>query len=139
MNVILPRCDLCLAKSGTTTLQVAAFGVPMIIVYYLTPLVWHTIGRFARRFLLTTRYVGLVNVLAEYGGRSAEQGPLVAEFCPWRGPPEELGDFVIDLLAHPEKLRTQRAGLLDLVGPLDQRGASLRTAAIAMEMVGGRE
>ena len=38
---MVPRCDLCLTVSGTATLHVAAFGVPMIVVYRVNPLMWH--------------------------------------------------------------------------------------------------
>src|SRR5207253_751398 len=37
----IPQCDLVLTKSGTSTVHVAAWGVPMIVVYYVNPLLWY--------------------------------------------------------------------------------------------------
>ncbi len=60
INAFTPRCDLCIVKSGTSTLHVAAHGVPMIIVYRASPLIWHGLGR----WVIKTRTFGLVNLLA---------------------------------------------------------------------------
>ena len=35
---MIPQCDLCLCKSGTSTLHVAAYSVPMIVVYRMSRL-----------------------------------------------------------------------------------------------------
>ena len=135
INAMLPRCDICIPKSGTTTLQVAAYGVPMFIVYYVPPLTWHALGRWVRKWVVTTRFFGLVNILAEHDGRPHTDGPLVPEIMPWHEDPQVLGQQVLDLLAHPERLAAQRQALLDTVRPLDRTGASDRTAAIAIKMI----
>src|SRR4051794_3951538 len=70
-NVMIPRCDLCLCKSGTSTLQVAAYGVPMIVVYRVSRLIWHTLGR----WLVKSKKIALVNILAD-------NTDLVPEFIP---------------------------------------------------------
>src|SRR5581483_3932685 len=67
-------CDLCVTKSGTSTLHVAAWNAPMIVVYRLNPLVWHLAGR----WLVKTKKIALVNILAG-------QIDLVPEFVPWYG------------------------------------------------------
>ena len=46
---LVPRCDLCLTVSGTATLHVASFGVPMIVVYRASRFVWHAAGRWIIR------------------------------------------------------------------------------------------
>lgn len=122
---LIPECDLCLCKSGTSTLHVAAYGVPMIVVYRVSPVLWHL----AARWLLRTRKIALVNILAG-------QIDLVPEFIPWYGSNEPVANFSIDLLKHPEKLDDQRAKLNDLIATLDKRGASMNVAKIAMEMMG---
>jgi lipid-A-disaccharide synthase len=42
---MVPRCDLCLTVSGTATLHVAGFGVPMIVVYHASRALWNLLGR----------------------------------------------------------------------------------------------
>ena len=58
---MVPRCDLCLTVSGTATLHVAGWGVPMVVVYRGNPLLWHLIGR----WIVKTRTYSLVNLLAD--------------------------------------------------------------------------
>jgi lipid-A-disaccharide synthase len=123
----VPRCDLCLVKSGTSTLHVAAWNVPMIVVYRINPLVWHAMGR----WLVKTRKIALVNILAGHVD-------LVPEFVPWYGSNRQVIDCALDLLQHPEKLTAQRAALRELIATLDHPGASRRTAELALEMMGVR-
>lgn len=125
---LLPQCDLCLCKSGTSTLHVAAFGVPMIVVYRVSRFMWYVLGR----WLIRTRKIALVNILAG-------QIDLVPEFIPWYGSNQPVIDCAIDLLKHPEKLAAQREKLTALVATLDRRGASMNVAKMAMEMIQDRQ
>jgi len=124
---VVPRCDLCLVKSGTSTLHVAAFGVPMIVVYRLNPLVWHLAGR----WVVKTKKIALVNILAG----NIEVAP---EFVPWYGSADDVARCAIDMLKHAEKLAEQREALIRVVRPLDRRGASMNVAKMAMEMMEGK-
>jgi lipid-A-disaccharide synthase len=124
----LPQCDLCLCKSGTSTLHVAAWGVPMIVVYRISPILWHVLGR----WLIRSKKIALVNILAG-------QIDLVPEFIPWYGSNQPVADCAIDMLKHPEKLSEQRAKLNALVATLDRQGASMNVARMAMEMMRGIE
>jgi lipid-A-disaccharide synthase len=121
---LIPQCDLCITKSGTSTLHVAAWNVPMIVVYRLNPLVWHLAGR----WLVKTKKIALVNILAG-------QIDLVPEFIPWYGSNQPVADCAIDLLKHPEKLAAQREKLADLIRTLDKPGASMNAAKIAMGLM----
>jgi lipid-A-disaccharide synthase len=120
----IPQCDLCLCKSGTSTLHVAAYGVPMVVVYRVNPIAWHGVVR----WLVKTRKIALVNILAG-------NVDLVPEFIPWYGSNDAVADTAIDLLEHPEKLAEQRRKLEELVSTLDRRGASMNAARIAIEMM----
>ncbi|MDB5174684.1 MAG: lpxB [Phycisphaerales bacterium] len=131
---MVPRCDLCLTVSGTATLHVASFGVPMIVVYRANPLVWHAAGR----WLVPARTFALVNLLAKNTGAGVVAGPgghTVPEFVPWLGPPDRVAHIAIDYLRHPEKLAAQRRALSQLVGALDHPGASLNVARLALGMI----
>jgi lipid-A-disaccharide synthase len=123
---LLPQCDLCLCKSGTSTLHVAAHGVPMIVVYRVSRILWHILGR----WVIRTRKIALVNILAG-------QTDLVPEFIPWYGSNQPVVDCAIDMLKHPQKLVEQREKLNELVKTLDRRGASMNVARMATEMMGG--
>jgi lipid-A-disaccharide synthase len=124
----VPRCDLCLTVSGTATLHVAAFGVPMVVVYRVGALTWHLAGR----WLVPTRTFALVNVLARREGIS--ESHIVPELVPWTQA-DLLAGHAMDLLSHPAKLEAQRADLARLVALLDRPGASLQTAKLALSLI----
>ncbi len=121
------RCDLCLTVSGTATLHVAAYGVPMIVVYRGSPILWHLLARWVVR----TRTYSLVNLLSDFHEH------IVPEFVPWYGSNDRVASLAIDLLKHPEKLDAQRTRLRHLVQSLDKPGASMNVAKMAMEMIEG--
>jgi lipid-A-disaccharide synthase len=120
----IPQCDLCITKSGTSTLHVAAWNVPMIVVYRINPILWNLAGR----FLVKTKKIALVNILAG-------QKEIVPEFIPWYGSNDGVAECAIELLKHPAKLDAQRARLAELVRTLDRPGASMNAALAAMELV----
>jgi len=130
---MVPRCDLCLTVSGTATLHVAGFGVPMIVVYRVSPLTWNAGGR----WLIRTRTFALVNLLAQQSGDGQTPHHLVPEFVPWYGSTRPVADLALDYLRHPQKLDEQSQQLRQLVRSLDHPGASLNTAKLAMEMMNG--
>jgi lipid-A-disaccharide synthase len=121
---LIPQCDLCITKSGTSTVHVAAYGVPMIVVYRLNPLLWHGAGR----WLIKTKKIAMVNILAG-------QIEAVPEFIPWYGPVDEVANCAIDLLSHPEKLTGQRQRLVEIIEPISRPGASMNVAKMAMAMM----
>ena len=131
-----PRCDLCITVSGTATLHVAAFNVPMIVVYYVSPFIWNLAGR----WLVPTRTFALVNVLAKsrHGDDiSSREGHIVPEFVPWKRD-DAVGELAIDMLGNPARLEAQRAELASLISTLNRPGASANAARLAMEMMAKR-
>ena len=130
---MVPRCDLCITVSGTATLHVATFGVPMIVVYRTNPAVWNLGGR----LLIRTRTFALVNVLARRLPGGEEAGNVVPEFVPWYGSNEPVANAAIDLLNSRDKLNEQKKRLAELIASLDKPGASLRTARMAIDMMNG--
>jgi lipid-A-disaccharide synthase len=134
IDAMAPAWDFCIAKSGTTTLHVAAYAVPMIVVYRINPIAWHVVGR----WVVKTPSMALVNILAERA--PAESGiprhRIVPEVIPWHGSNAPVAELAIDFLRDIEKRHRQRGDLMKLVATLDRRGASHRTAQIAMDMMG---
>jgi lipid-A-disaccharide synthase len=125
-DTLVPQCDLCVVASGTATLHVAGFGVPMVVVYRGgSRLAYHGIAR----WLIITKKFSLVNLLAE---RDEWVAP---EFIPWFCDPEPVAASAIDFLKHPEKLRAQHERLKKLLHDLDRPGASTNVARIAIEMM----
>jgi lipid-A-disaccharide synthase len=134
---MVPRCDLCITVSGTATLHVASFGVPMIVVYRANALAWHAGGR----WLVKARTFALVNLLAKQSTAdsvAAAGGHIVPEYVPWIGPADEVAELAIGLLRNPQQLQAQRDQLDRLVRTLDHPGASMRVARLALEMIGSK-
>jgi lipid-A-disaccharide synthase len=133
-DTMVPRCDICITVSGTATLHVASFNVPMIVVYRVDPIAWHCAGR----WLMKTRTFALVNLLA--GGRPPDgtEDPsqhIVPEFVPWTGSIEPVAEMAIDFLQNPDKRAAQQKKLAELVRTLDHPGASDGVARMALEMM----
>lgn len=131
---LVPTCDLCVTVSGTATLHVASFGVPMIVVYAGNRVIWNALGR----WLIKMRTYAMVNLLAD--PTPLQPDPLaerhvVPEFVPWYGPVTAVSDYAIALLSNPERLDEQRRKLNALVERLDHPGASDNVAQLALEML----
>ena len=131
-DAFVPRCDLCLTVSGTATLHVASFGVPMIVVYRASRVLWKLAGQ----WLVPTRTFALVNVLAERRAHlEPGVGHIVPEFVPWFGQGLPVAQAALDLLRNPQKLSRQSERLAEIVRDLDRPGASDRVAEMALEMM----
>jgi len=126
---IVPRCDLCITVSGTATLHVAGHLVPMLVVYRVTPFIWHAFGR----WLVRTRTFALVNLLNE--GRRH----IVPEFVPWFGEPETVARTAIRFLSDPAERSAQVDQLAKLIAALDKPGASLNVAKLAVGILSDRQ
>jgi len=117
------ECDFALVASGSATLQVAAAGCPMVIMYQSSRILWHLIGR----FIVKTRKLSLVNILA---GRE-----LVPEFMPYFTSIQPIVDTIERLLQDKDKLAQTSMELIKLVEPLAEKNASEETAKIVLEML----
>jgi len=121
---VFAASDAALAKSGTTTLECALAGAPMVVAYLTNPLSYQIGSR-----LMTVDSISLVNLVA---GRK-----VVPEF--WRRPVrEESVAEALRPLLDPDsaEYRTQRAGLAEVVQKLGTPGAAGRVAGIAGELLG---
>ncbi len=122
---MVPQCDLCITVSGTATLHVAGHLVPMLVVYRVTPFMWHAFGR----WLVKTRTFALVNLL------NNQPAHIVPEFIPWFGQPDAVANAAIDFLTHSARRAEQVEQLANLIASLDKPGASLNVARLALEMI----
>jgi len=115
--------DFSIVTSGSATLQVAAAGCPMVIMYQSSKLLWHLVGR----WLVTTKYLSLVNILAGH--------MLVPEFMPYFDSIDPIQAKIEALLSQKELLIRISSELVELVRPLAEKQASRRVAQIAVEMM----
>lgn len=109
----LAGSHFALAVSGTVTLEVAHFGVPMIVVYR-TSAVLRILHRLLGRWAVPTPHFSLVNILA---GRR-----IVPEFMPWRGRIRPVLSMLLEVMEEPGYLLDVRRDLLAMI-------QSLRTGA----------
>lgn len=113
---LLGGARFCMVASGTATLETALYGVPLIILYRISPLSY----RIAKR-LVHIEHIGLVNILAGKG--------IVPEFIQDDIRPERILPVALDLIADtPARAQMQR-DLADVRARLGGEGASARAAA----------
>lgn len=94
------------AGSGTVTLEVAYYGVPMVVFYRAGRLSYGLLGR----WLIKLPYLSLANILA---GRR-----LVPEMMPWHGDARGLVATVLEVMNDLGCLFEMRQDLLELTAPL---------------------
>ncbi len=115
--------DFALVASGSATLQVAAAGCPMVIMYQSSRILWHLLGW----CVVKTKYLSLVNILA-----SRE---MVPEFMPYFSSIEPIVQTVEQLLKDKDKLVQISGELIELVEPLAEKKAREEVAKMVIEML----
>lgn len=123
---VLARSDLVLTKSGTSTLEAAILGKPMIIVYRgpaLMGLEWRL-----RRKSLNIAHIGLPNILA--------QERVFPELIQDEATPEAISDLALEMLLQPERLLHVKQKLADLVRTnLGEPGGVARAADLLYDLM----
>lgn len=119
---VLRAADAALCKSGTTTLEAAVAGCPLVVAYRTSTWTY----AIARR-LVKIPHIGLVNVVA---GRA-----VAPEFVQDALEPTRVADVLEPLLdrASPERARMLE-GLAEVRSRLGDAGAAERVAAMASEL-----
>jgi lipid-A-disaccharide synthase len=120
---ILGQCHLAIVASGTVTLEAAILGVPILIVYKVSP-----VNYWIARLLIDVPYVGLVNWVA------GEK--IIPEYIQEEAVPEAIMKDMMRYLEDPEYYQNIRNRLFEVGEKLGHPGASVRVAQIAREMMG---
>ncbi|MHC4628648.1 MAG: lipid-A-disaccharide synthase [Planctomycetota bacterium] len=124
VNKTAGAADFSIVASGSATLEVAAAGCPMVIMYQSNRILWHLVGW----WLIKTKYLSLVNILA---GRE-----LVPEFMPYFSSIEPIVARIDGYMQNRTELGKLSRELTDLTGPLAEKKACDEVAQIAVEMLG---
>ena len=115
--------DFSIVASGSVTLEVAATGCPMVIMYQSSGILWHLAGR----WIVKTRFLSLVNVLA--------RRELVPEFMPYFGSIDPIVQSIERLIADTDTLVRVSGELVELAAPLSGCKASEKVAKIVAQML----
>lgn len=122
VETVFERSDVIVAASGTVTLQAAIHGVPMVIIYKVSP-----ISFMLGRALIRVPNIGLVNLVA---GRQ-----LVPEFVQNAANAENISSAVAEMLTDRIKLNHLKKQLFALRDVMGGAGASDRVAELALGML----
>ncbi len=119
---VFEKCSLAVAVSGTVTLEAAISGVPMVVVYKVSP-VSYLIGK----AMIRVKHISLANLIA---GKE-----LIPELIQDNASPENIANTVSGMLDDPSRLERMRNELLNVRNMLGSPGASDRVAEIAINML----
>ncbi|HVN39950.1 MAG TPA: lipid-A-disaccharide synthase [Myxococcota bacterium] len=121
---VLRAADVALCKPGTSTLEAALLGCPLVVAART-----NRVTAFLLRRLLRVEYLAMPNLIAGE--------PIVPELLQEAAEPERIADAVQVLLEGPARAR-QESQLARLRALLSRGGAARRAAEIAEEMIVGR-
>ncbi|MBW1787338.1 MAG: lipid-A-disaccharide synthase [Deltaproteobacteria bacterium] len=119
----LSVCSAAMVTSGTATLETAIMGVPMVVVYRASPLSYWVAKR-----VVKVPYISLVNLV---GGKE-----VVRELIQDEVTSERLSEEVFRLLDDSKSREAMVGDLNEIRRDLGKGGATLRTARIALDMLG---
>ncbi len=122
VNELFTKCDLIVAASGTVTLEAAIAGVPMIIIYKVSPLSYR-LGR----LLIRVPHMGLANLISDER--------VVTELLQDQVTAGNIAAAVDELISNPAGLEKMRERLYEIREKLGGSGASVRVAEIALELI----
>ncbi len=123
---LLPRCDLAIVASGTVTLETAICGIPMIIIYTVSP-----VSYWLGRALIDVKHIGLVNLIAEER--------IMPELIQKGASPEIISETALEILSDPHRYMQMCEALLSVRQKLGAPGASHQVAQIAKTLMDDRD
>jgi lipid-A-disaccharide synthase len=120
---VIQICEMIIAASGTVTLEAAILGTPLIVVYKVNPLTYWLGKR-----LVQVEHVALANIVA---------GETVApELIQHEVTSERIAQEAMGILEDSKRQAWIRQRFSEVREKLGSPGASVRAAAIALELMG---
>jgi lipid-A-disaccharide synthase len=119
---VMQVCDAIITVSGTVTLEIALIGVPMVIIYRVSPLTYEIGKRLVR-----IDHAGLCNIVA--GER------VVPELIQNAANAESIAEEIIALLTDNDRAAEIKAKLGTVREKLGEGGCSKRVAELAIGML----
>lgn len=120
---VMQICDAIMTVSGTVTLEIALMGVPMVIIYTVSPLTYEVGKRLVR-----VDHIGICNIVA--GKR------VVPELIQHEVTADRLAEEIGRYLDDPVYTENTRAELATVKEKLGAGGGSERVAGIVLKMLG---
>jgi lipid-A-disaccharide synthase len=120
---ILKAADAALLASGTSTVEGAILGTPMVVTYKVSPVSWAL-----AKLMVRVPFVSIANLLA---GRE-----IVPELLQSRANPAELARELTPLLSDGPRRKQMIGDLAEAAALLGGPGASARVLAILLEEIG---
>ena len=111
----LECADIAMIASGTSTIEAAVFGTPMIIIYKMSQVSW-----WLSKFLVKIKYAGMVNIISNK--------KIVPELLQNNATPDKLYSTMINLINNHLSLDKMKADLLLVKSNLQGNGASKNAA-----------
>lgn len=141
---LIELSTICLACSGSVSLELMYHEKPALIIYRLNLL--QMVGKW---FVMTCRFITLVNLLAtdDISRRASQPGEATGgdprvpypEFPWYRNPAQPLAALAIDWLRDPRELQRRRKHLAELKSQFAQAGATARAARYILSQLGSAE
>ncbi len=114
--------DAAIVSSGTATLETGCLGVPLVVIYKVSPLTY----LIARR-LVTISNIGLINIVA---GKT-----IAPEFVQREARPERIAGEIVKLLTDERLHETIRRQLVEVRAKLGSPGAPQRAAKAILDLM----
>jgi lipid-A-disaccharide synthase len=118
----LAGANVAITKSGTITMECAAFGVPAVVFYKTS---WPTYV--IANQLITVKYLAMPNLLA---GEA-----IYPEFIQNDATPENISRAALELLRDEARRKTVKTKLAQVIGSLGGAGAPERAAAAIVSLL----
>lgn len=118
---LMQIADLALVTSGTATMELTVYGVPMVICYKVSKLT-EVLAKFFNKL---PKYIGLPNLLANE--------MVVSEFVQENANADILSKEMLELIENEAKRKELRNQLLEIKEKMGSRGALARIEKMILE------
>ena len=122
ISEVIKSSSLCICNSGTVTLEIANYQIPMVACYRVSLFAY-----FASKPHINTPYICLVNAIAER--------EVVPEKTMYRDDYKWLASHATELLLNEEKREACIDGLKEVTSLIGSPGASAKAADEALSMI----